>query len=113
MQSALPLTAWSKLPGSRLAAVAWPRTTSGRCVAWQAMQVLAASDDEECPKLPPTQFCAPPHPPVPGPVWQVAQASPAPWVAKAKEAVRQVLLIQPVGGMGPPLSWQGLHPAGR
>src|SRR2546428_12063369 len=100
MQSALPLTAWSKLPGSRLAAVAWPRTTSGRCVAWQAMQVLAASDDEECPKLPPTQFCAPPHAPVPGPVWQVAPATPAPWVAEAKGAGRPGLLTPPGGGVG-------------
>src|SRR5205823_11397110 len=75
-QSAVPFTAWSKFPGSSLAAVACPRTRSGRCVLWQAMQLVAA----EWSKLPPSQFWAPPHAPVPAPAWQVAQSWPAPCV---------------------------------
>ncbi len=87
-QSAVPLMAWSKLPGSRLAALASPRTRSGRCVAWQAMQVLAASDVAEWLNFPPVQFCVPPEAPLPGPVWQVAQSRPAPCVAKSNGEVR-------------------------
>src|SRR5205085_11472494 len=76
-QSSVPFTAWSKFPGSRFAAAASPSTRSGRCVLWQAMQVVTA----EWLNFPPTQFCVPPQLPVPGPAWQVAQSLPAPWVA--------------------------------
>src|SRR6059036_319160 len=107
MQSAVPLTAWSKLPGRRFAAVAAPRTRSGRCGAWQAMQVLAASDDAEWAKLPPIQFCIPPQAPVPGPAWQLAQSSAAPCVAKSNGALRHVLLAQPVVDVGRSPWWQG------
>ena len=91
----------SPVAGERRASTG-PTNPAGAEPAWQSMQVAGcvASDDAEWAKLPPTQFCVPPHAPVPGPAWQVAQSSPAPCVAKSNGALRQALLTQPVVDFG-------------